>query len=96
MEPTLLITLVVVVLALAGAVQSKLDRTDRRIARLNRKVDLILDHLHIQEFGSAELHSVGMLTQQGKRIEAIKLYRQITGTGLKEAKEAVDAMAGTR
>ncbi len=29
---------------------------------------------------------------QGRKIEAIKLYRQATGFGLKEAKDAVDQM----
>jgi hypothetical protein len=32
------------------------------------------------------------LVQNGKLIEAIKLYRQMTGVGLKEAKDAVDAL----
>ena len=31
--------------------------------------------------------------QGGKKIEAIKLYRQRTGVGLKEAKDAVEAIA---
>ena len=34
------------------------------------------------------------LIARGKLIEAIKIYRQVTGAGLKEAKDAVDAMAG--
>lgn len=33
------------------------------------------------------------LMQQGQKIQAIKLYREHTGTGLKEAKEAVEALA---
>ena len=31
---------------------------------------------------------------RGKLIQAIKIYRETTGVGLKEAKDAVDAMAG--
>jgi Ribosomal protein L7/L12 C-terminal domain len=31
---------------------------------------------------------------RGKLIQAIKIYREATGVGLKEAKDAVDAMAG--
>ena len=31
--------------------------------------------------------------RRGKTIEAIKIYRQVTGAGLKEAKSAVEAMA---
>ena len=30
--------------------------------------------------------------QRGRKIEAIKRYREFTGTGLKEAKEAVEAL----
>ena len=33
---------------------------------------------------------------QGRKIEAIKLYRQLTGVGLKDAKDAVERMAGGR
>lgn len=31
------------------------------------------------------------LVRQGKDIEAIKAYRQLTGAGLKQAKDAIDA-----
>jgi len=40
----------------------------------------------------ARLSEVAVLAQQGQKIEAIKLYRQITSVGLKEAKDAVEAM----
>jgi ribosomal protein L7/L12 len=33
------------------------------------------------------------LLDQGRKIEAIKLYREHTGVGLREAKEAVEALA---
>ncbi len=32
------------------------------------------------------------LTAQGRKVEAVKLYRERTGAGLKEAKDAVDAL----
>jgi Ribosomal protein L7/L12 C-terminal domain len=32
--------------------------------------------------------------QSGKMINAIKVYREVTGVGLKEAKDQVEAMAG--
>ena len=35
---------------------------------------------------------VQQLMQSGQKIEAIKLYRQVTGVGLKEAKDAVEGM----
>jgi ribosomal protein L7/L12 len=37
-------------------------------------------------------HAVSDLVRQGRKIEAIKRYREATGLGLKEAKDAVDAL----
>ncbi len=44
-----------------------------------------------REIGLDEVRS---LFQQGKKIQAIKAYRELTGVGLKEAKDAVEGMAG--
>lgn len=35
---------------------------------------------------------VTLLVRQGKKIEAIKRYREVTGAGLRDAKEAVERM----
>jgi ribosomal protein L7/L12 len=35
---------------------------------------------------------IAELVSSGKKIEAIKLYRELTGTGLAEAKAAIEAM----
>ncbi|MGP3949504.1 ribosomal protein L7/L12 [Streptomyces sp. 7N604] len=80
---------------LGAALERKLDRIDRRIARVERDVDLVLGHLGIREADPA-LDRVGALVQEGKKIEAIKVYREVTGAGLKEAKDAVDRMPGPR
>ena len=34
--------------------------------------------------------------EQGKMIQAIKIYREVTGVDLKEAKDRVEALAGKR
>lgn len=39
------------------------------------------------------LGKVGQLARQGRKVEAIKLYREIFGTGLKEATDAIDQLA---
>ena len=44
---------------------------------------------------SPEAEIVALL-QQGRKIKAIKLYREQTGLGLKEAKDAVEAMGADR
>ena len=43
--------------------------------------------------GQGTLADVERLVHLGKRIAAIKLYREIHGVGLKEAKTAVDRLA---
>lgn len=37
-----------------------------------------------------------MLLQQGRKIDAIKLYREHTGVGLKEAKDFIETLAADR
>ncbi|MFI2641480.1 ribosomal protein L7/L12 [Streptomyces sp. NPDC018610] len=78
------------VAGLAGS-GSRLARTDRRLARIERKLDLILGHLDLRE-EDPRLDEVAELARAGRTIEAIKTYREVTGAGLKEAKDAVDRM----
>ncbi|MGX4691089.1 ribosomal protein L7/L12 [Streptomyces sp. JNUCC 63] len=81
----------VVLVAVVGiaANGSRLSRTDRRLARVEHKLDLILDHLGLRE-EDPRLDEVAALARAGRKVEAIKAYREATGAGLKEAKEAVD------
>lgn len=83
----------VVLVGIAG-VESRLVRADRRVARVEEKLDLVLDHLGLRPQEDPRLEEVTGLLRAGQRIQAIKTYRQITGAGLKEAKVAVDRMAG--
>jgi len=50
----------------------------------------ILASTQILRPASAELTAA---IQRGKMIEAIKIYRQVTGAGLREARAAVEAIA---
>jgi ribosomal protein L7/L12 len=45
-----------------------------------------------QRAGQGSLEEVHALALQGQKIEAIKRYRQLTGVGLKEAKDYVDRL----
>lgn len=87
-------TLVALVLAYGG-LESRLKRLERRNARLERKADLILDHLGIRQ-EEPGMERVTALLRENKKIQAIKEYREITDADLKEAKEAVERMDGTR
>lgn len=61
-----------------------------RIARIERKVDLIMQSLGIV-MEEDSLDEVRDLMHTGRKIEAIKRYRELTGAGLAEAKQAVEA-----
>ena len=70
----------------------------KRLRRIESKLDRILDHLGIrQEDLTADPDlspTVRELADKGQKINAIKAYREETGAGLKDAKEAVDAYLG--
>ncbi|EFL22211.1 conserved hypothetical protein [Streptomyces himastatinicus ATCC 53653] len=94
MEIASFATLVVVVLVY-GSLEARLKRLERRNARLERKADLILDHLGIRQ-EEPGMERVTALLRENKKIQAIKEYREITDADLKEAKVAVERMDGTR
>lgn len=65
---------------------------EQRVARLEQQVELLLGKM---DFGESVYRNAGdpeieQMLRQGSKIEAIKLYRQRTGLGLKEAKDAVE------
>ncbi|MFF5477089.1 ribosomal protein L7/L12 [Streptomyces sp. NPDC012935] len=76
------------------SVESRISRADRRVARVERKLDLILDHLGLRD-DDPRMAKVVALLRDDKKIQAIKEYREITGAGLAEAKEAVERMGQT-
>ncbi|MBS0264819.1 MAG: ribosomal protein L7/L12 [Planctomycetes bacterium] len=64
-------------------------------SRIERKLDLILDHLGINPHQDVDQKILDCL-QSGQKIEAIKLYREQTGVGLKEAKDYVEGLQDPR
>ncbi len=73
-----------------------LTRIAQAVARLERKTDFILDHLNLTYIDTPgnnippELREVYALLQQGKKLEAIKAYRNITQVGFEAARAAVE------
>lgn len=65
---------------------------ETRFKRLERKLDRALRQLGAMEPPPAELEAVYVHLRRGKKIQAIKAYRELTGADLKEAKAAVDRM----
>ncbi|MEU3465208.1 ribosomal protein L7/L12 [Streptomyces sp. NPDC006733] len=93
-------TYIVVLIALVGfgalfsALERKVDRVERRIKLMERRQELILTHLGVEDPLSPDLRPIDELLRQGKKIQAIKVYRELTGAGLQEAKEAVERLPG--
>jgi len=67
-------------------------RTNRRLADIERKVDAIVNHLGVVVPDPDE-PEVYRLLQKGRRIQAIKLYREQSGSDLVTAKHFVDDLA---
>ena len=84
--------LVAVVPVLAGSDRGR-KATDLRLRRIERQLNLIMDHLDIREADSGAPPGVMEELAAGRKIQAIKLYRQATGVGLREAKDVVEALA---
>jgi ribosomal protein L7/L12 len=70
-------------------------RKEARLANVERKIELIMAHLGIEDH-EPYLPEVIACLEQGKKIPAIKAYRDATAVGLKEAKDAVERIARDR
>ncbi len=104
METSQLITMLAVLLpisiCIALAITVNDRKADARFKRLEHDVHLIMKHLGVQTATEQALGARGAeidaLLRRGRKIEAIKVYRELTGVGLKEAKNAVDAFQAGR
>jgi ribosomal protein L7/L12 len=85
MSPLILVLLIVAL----GRRSPGADQA-RRLAAVERKLDLVMAHLGIHE---PEPDAVLRELRAGRKIQAIKIYREVTGAGLRDAKEAVEALA---
>ncbi|NUP49789.1 MAG: hypothetical protein HOW97_21130 [Catenulispora sp.] len=80
--------------------------TEQRLAAIEAKLDLLLAHLGIDQDAAPTVGAPPLtdrvppnvtdpvleLVRGDKPIQAIKLYRELTGASLREAKTAVDAL----
>ncbi|MFC1514030.1 ribosomal protein L7/L12 [candidate division KSB1 bacterium] len=82
---------VILVLIFASIFFTAISARGGQNKRLEMKIDLILKHLKI-DIKDTVSDQVRLLLAEGKKIQAIKLYRETTGLGLKEAKDIVENM----
>src|SRR5262249_5836751 len=67
-----------------------------RVTELEQKLNFVLDQLKLQYAPPPASPAVAEATKwlrQGNKIEAVKVYQQLSGKGLREAKEFVDGLA---
>jgi ribosomal protein L7/L12 len=78
------------VAAAAGAWLQDRRSSAAQLASVQRKLDLMMNHLGI---AAPEDPVVLRHLADGRRVEAVRAYREQTGASLLEAKQAVDRLA---
>ncbi len=61
-----------------------------RIRRIDAKIEMLLDHFEIHHRPQDSFEQFARLVREGRKIDAIRLYRQETGASLVEAKTAIE------
>jgi ribosomal protein L7/L12 len=75
--------------------RQRIDQLSRQLVQMERKVDLILDHLGLEFVADDALAEVRRMLDEGRKVDAVKAYRELyPGMGLREAKEKVEALQG--
>ncbi len=67
----------------------------QQVKRLEHQVAFLLDHLRLdfpEEMDPGITSEVMALVREGRKIDAIRLYREITGADLKAAREVIDTL----
>jgi hypothetical protein len=94
MDWALIVLTVIIAFVLMG---SYLD-TKARIARIEHKLNLLLQHSGIDVLKGLPLSDrvKEIARDPARKIEAIKAYREETGAGLAEAKDAIEAFINSQ
>jgi ribosomal protein L7/L12 len=92
-EPTFWIVLAVLGLSMVIAIVQ--GRLKDQLGRLERKLDALLRHSGMDVAALADKDAAELL-RAGRRIDAIRVYREWTGAGLAEAKAHVEGLERAR
>ncbi|MFD9380023.1 hypothetical protein ACFWBH_31680 [Streptomyces sp. NPDC059999] len=88
----LLLALIAAAAWITSTVTLRMKALERRADGLERRLGLVLDHFGIEEPEPAGLDEVRALVREGRMVEAIRVYRRITGADLLTAKQAVESL----
>jgi ribosomal protein L7/L12 len=85
---------ILLVLVLMLSLQWRLTEIERQVSRVSRldvKLDLLLKHAGVEydPYKALPPEVINAL-QNGRKIQAIKLYREASGVGLKDAKDFIE------
>jgi ribosomal protein L7/L12 len=77
--------------------ETEVSNLRERVIRLEGQLKFLYEKLNIEFVAdphAADDPKVVELIKLGKKLDAITMYRQVSGTGLAEAKNAVEEMQG--
>jgi len=82
-----------VIIAILGARLTSIERRVVKLSSVDAKLDLLLQQAGIK-YDPYKGAPAGVMEaiREGRKIEAIKCYREATGAGLKESKDFVEAL----
>lgn len=82
---------IAIVILMLFVVGTSLQEIRVRVYKSNANINKIIKHLGIGEDEEIKIAVLDLIAQ-GKKVKAIKLYRELTGEGLKEASDYVDSL----
>jgi ribosomal protein L7/L12 len=85
----------IAILGLLTALAVVQGRAKGHLGKVERKLDLLLRHSSVDVAAVAELEAAE-LGRAGKKIQAIRVYRDLTGASLVEAKRYVEGLQQRR
>jgi len=74
---------------------SRITALQAKVGELERRLDFVMRHLELDyedESLSPAVTEAADRLRKGDKLEAIKVYREMTGAGLKESKEAGEVL----
>ncbi|MBU3146294.1 ribosomal protein L7/L12 [Clostridium sp. CF012] len=82
---------IIIGVLLLSSILTGINQLRNDIKRTNKVLEKIAKQIGVPE--TAVDDEIKSLVIDGKKIKAIKMYRQTTGLGLKEAKEQIDLLS---
>ncbi len=76
------------------SIHRDIDQRKQRVAKLEREVSPLMRTLQLEHKEKPVVIDAKLVTllRKGRKIEAIRLYKEITGCSLREAKDHVESL----